>query len=137
MSHPQSPKLIVLFDGICKLCHRSVQFIIQHDKHERIYFASLQSNYGKLFLTDRGLAKEYSDSMIFFDGEHYYTQSTAWLKLMYYLPWPWRLTIIFWIIPRIIRDAVYDFIAKRRYRYFGRFQECRLVQDEYRERFLL
>lgn len=127
---------IILFDGICNLCNQSVQFVIEHDSKNQFQFASLQSEFGQKFLKENQLNASEFDSMIFIENEKFYTKSSAPLKAAKYLDATISWTTIFMIIPKSIRDSVYNFIAKNRYRWFGKQESCWLPTPELKAKFL-
>lgn len=114
--------MIVRFDGVCNLCQASVQFIIRHDRTGKFKFAPLP-------------AGESGTVVLEIDG-HVYTKSTAALHIARGLDGPWKLAYVCVLVPRPIRDAVYTFIAKRRYRWFGRQDTCMVPTADIRSRFL-
>lgn len=109
-------KNIVIFDGHCNLCNKSVQFILQHERSADLYFASLQSEFGQTILKKHGFPENYTDSVLFFQNEQLFQQSTAALKISRYLRFPWRMVRMGYIIPRFLRDVIYRYIAKNRLR---------------------
>jgi predicted DCC family thiol-disulfide oxidoreductase YuxK len=127
---------VVLFDGVCNLCNASVRFLIRRDRAGRLRYASLQSQYGKGRLAALGLPPDYSDSIVFLEDGRAFTRSAAVVRLLAYLRWPWPLLGVAVVLPAPLRDALYDFIARVRYRWFGRLDECPLPRPEWRERFL-
>ena len=130
------PKPVILFDGVCNYCNGMVNFLIRKDKQRRFLFAPLQSNAGQELLGQFGLNTTQLDSFIFISDGKAYLRSTAGLKLYNQLPWYWKWTQLFWIVPRVIRDAVYNFIARNRYKWFGKRDQCMVPSAEVRERFL-
>lgn len=129
-SHP-----VVLFDGVCKLCNASVNFILQRDPKGRIKFAPLQSDYGQALFKEYGKGSEMPDSIIFLEGDRLTAKSTAALRIIKYLDRLWPLCMIFLLVPRFIRDFVYDIVAKNRYRWFGKNDTCRIPDPEHEDRF--
>ena len=128
-------KSIILFDGVCNLCSGSVQFILKRDKDKKFLFASLQSNYGQNFLKQFNLPTNTFNSFILYQDGKILTRSTAALKMFQQLKgWSW--VKIFWAAPKFIRDAVYNLIAKNRYKWFGKKDECWLPTPELKARFL-
>ncbi len=127
---------IIYFDGVCNLCNASVDFIIKHDKKRRFRFASLQSEWGQQILKDQNFNSNDYDSFILKDGIQVFIKSTAALKVCAKLGFPWNLLSIFVIVPAPIRDVVYSWIAKNRYRWFGKKETCRLPSTEERRLFL-
>lgn len=126
---------IILFDGVCNFCNRSIQFIIKRDPHATFQFASLQSDIGRKLDLDYG-PPTYVDSVILIEDELVYMKSTAALKICKRLNGAWRLLYIGILIPRPIRDFVYDYIANHRYQWFGRATSCIVPSKEIRKRFL-
>ncbi|MCA9984264.1 MAG: thiol-disulfide oxidoreductase DCC family protein [Anaerolineales bacterium] len=127
---------ILLFDGVCNLCQGSVQFIIKRDKAALFRFASLQSEFGRAAIARHGRDPDRLDSFILLENDRLFDRSTAALKVARQLPFPWWLATAGLVVPRPLRDWVYDQIAKRRYRWFGRQDECWLPTPELRQRFL-
>jgi predicted DCC family thiol-disulfide oxidoreductase YuxK len=113
-----------------------VNFIIKHDKKKIFRFAALQSEAGQKLLTQYNLPKNNFDSFILIDKGNVYKSSTAGLRLYNKLPWYWKWTHLFWIVPKFLRDAVYNVIAKNRYRWFGKKYSCMIPSAEVRNRFL-
>ena len=127
---------ILLFDGVCNLCNGSVQFIIDRDPEAVFRFAALQSEIGQQLLTHFELpVKELSSVVLIQDGRTY-THSDAPLKVVENLNGWWKLLRVFRPLPRFLRDGVYNWIAKNRYRWFGREESCRMPTPELRQRFL-
>lgn len=126
---------IVLFDGVCNLCNRSVDFIIRNEKSDKLQFASLQSDVGKSIVNKSGLDEIPDSVMLFVDGE-LLVRSDAALAISTYLKRPYAYGIIFKYVPKILRDSVYNLIAKNRYRWFGKKETCRVPSADERERFL-
>lgn len=127
---------IVLFDGVCNLCNRLVQFVLRHDRQERIAFASLQSPAGKKLLAQYQLSDVPKDTFVWIEGENSYIKSTAALRTVRALGGGWKLLYVLITIPRPVRDWVYQFIARRRYRWFGQTNQCILPKPEHEHRFL-
>lgn len=126
----------VYFDGVCNLCNAGVQFIIDRDRKRRFRFASLQSEYAKERLTLFGLQPEKLNSIILEREGRFYTESTAALHIARDLGMPWASAVLLLAIPRGARDWIYRLIAKNRYRWFGRKDQCRIPSPETRDRFL-
>ncbi|MBX7151424.1 thiol-disulfide oxidoreductase DCC family protein [bacterium] len=127
---------IILFDGVCNLCNGSVLFIIKRDPKAQFRFASLQSAYGENFLKEKNLSTKEYDSIVLIEGDRFYTQSSAALRIAKRLNGAWPLFYIGIIIPKFLRDAVYNFIAKNRYRWFGKKDACMIPTPELRSRFM-
>jgi len=128
-------KPVILFDGVCNLCSGSVQFILKRDKEKKFLFASLQSAYGQKLLQQFNLPADNFNSFILYQDGKVFIKSTGALKLFSQLKnWGW--VKIFWIIPKFLRDAVYNLIAKNRYKWFGKKEECWLPTPDLKARFL-
>ena len=126
----------ILFDGVCNLCNGSVQFVIKHDKNAVFSFASLQSEKGQHLLSTLGLVTKQLDSIILIENQKVYTKSTAALRIALKLDNLIPLLYISIIIPRFIRDAVYQFISRNRYKWFGKTEDCWIPSEDLRNRFL-
>lgn len=127
---------IVLFDGVCNLCSSSVQFILKRDKKQQFLFGSLQGEYGQNMLQKFGLPSTEFNSFMLIEGETLYTKSSGALRMLKHLGGGWQLLYAFIIVPKFIRDAVYGWIAKNRYKWFGKKNECWLPRPEWKARFL-
>jgi len=127
---------IILFDGICNLCNQSVQFVIEHDSKNQFRFASLQSDFGQDFLKKNKLEAIQFDSIVFIEDDQFYTKSSAALKIAKYLDGITSWLTIFMIVPKPLRDIVYSFIAKNRYRWFGKNESCWLPTKELKAKFI-
>ena len=126
---------LILFDGVCNLCTGSVQFVLKRDKEKKFTFASLQSTTGQKLLAQFNLPNNTFNSFILYQDGKVYTRSTAALKMFQQLR-GWKWVKIFWIVPKFIRDGVYNLIARNRYKWFGQKSECWLPTPELKERFL-
>lgn len=126
---------IILFDGVCNLCNSAVQYVIKRDGKGLFKFASLQSETGRILLVKSGLPPDHLKSFVYIHGSRFYTRSTAALKVAQQLKGPVQLLYGFIIVPGVIRDWVYDFIAKNRYRLFGRKDTCIIPTPQLKERF--
>jgi predicted DCC family thiol-disulfide oxidoreductase YuxK len=129
-------KPVVLFDGVCNLCNGAVQFIIKRDPYARISFASLQSPIGQNLLEKNKLPSSDFDSFIFLEDGKVYTESTAALKTLRYLTGAWKLAAVLIIIPKPVRDFFYRYIAKNRYKWFGKKEQCMTPSEDTKKRFL-
>ncbi|MED3511257.1 MULTISPECIES: thiol-disulfide oxidoreductase DCC family protein [Bacillus amyloliquefaciens group] len=136
MKPAQLPDRVLLFDGVCNLCSGAVQFIIKRDPAGKISFASLQSDTARELLASEGLPTEQFDSMIFIENGRIYKKSAAVLKVSRHLRGAWRLSAVFFAVPRPLRDRAYSFIARRRYQWFGKREACMLPSPEIKNRFL-
>lgn len=127
---------VVLFDGVCNLCNRSVQFIIKRDKKNIFRFASLQGKTGQTILQQHGLPPDQFNSFILVEGEKIRLRSSGALWMLKLLGGGWSLLYGFIIVPAFIRDAVYNFIARNRYKWFGRKESCMIPTPALKHRFL-
>lgn len=127
---------VILFDGICNFCNSAVNFTIKRDKKAIIQYAPLQTEKGRMFLRQYNLPINEMKSFLFIEDGKVYTRSTAALRVCRYLRGIWPLCFVFMIVPRFIRDGIYDWIAKHRYKWFGVRQECMMPAPEVRKRFL-
>ena len=130
------PEYLLFFDGVCNLCNGLVHFIIRRDKRGRFRFASLQSEVGQRFLQTHGLAESHLDSLVYWRKGKMLTRSSAALNVASDLGGPWAFAYFFMLVPRFIRDAVYDLVARKRYRWSGKRDACMVPTSELRERFL-
>ncbi|MBB4827075.1 putative DCC family thiol-disulfide oxidoreductase YuxK [Sporosarcina luteola] len=129
-------KRIVLFDGECNFCNSSVQFIIKRDPSNHFLFSSLQSETGKKYVKQFHIP-ENVDSLVLIEKGKAYTKSAAALHIAKKLDGLWHLLFLFILVPRKIRDSVYDYVAKNRYKWFGKREEaCMLPTPEERKRFI-
>jgi predicted DCC family thiol-disulfide oxidoreductase YuxK len=129
-------KKIILFDGVCNLCSSSVRFILKHDKKNQFLFSSLQGKTGQAYLKKFNLPVDAFNSFMLVEGEKLYTRSSGALRMLKYLGNGWQLLYAFIIVPKFIRDGVYNFIAKNRYRWFGKKEECWIPTDALKAKFL-
>lgn len=127
---------IVLFDGYCHLCSGSVQFIIKRDPGACFRFASLQSEKGKAVFENAEISSGETDSVILVEKGRVYTRSAAALRIARRLTCGWSLLSVFILVPAFIRDVVYDWIARNRYRWFGKRETCFLPDPDEAYRFL-
>lgn len=127
---------MVLFDGVCNLCNASVDFILERDSKSIFRFASLQSEAGQELLRRFRLPTEEHRSLVLVEGDRFFTRSSAALLIARRLDGFWPLLYAFIVVPRFLRDAVYDLFARNRYRWFGRRDTCRVPTPEERGRFL-
>lgn len=116
---------IIIFDGVCALCNSSVNILIKLDKQKLFQYTSLQGKFVQTLEITPNI-----DSIIFYDDGTLYYKSTAILKILNALGGIWIFTNVFYIIPRVIRDYIYDVIAKYRYKIFGKMDSCRVPKKE-------
>ena len=128
---------IILFDGVCNFCNGAVNFTIKRDIQKRIRFAALQSDAGRRLVQQYGLPADDLRSFLFIENGKVYNRSTAALKVCRYLSSLWPLCFGLMIVPPFIRNGIYDWIAKNRYKWFGERQKCMIPTPEVRARFLV
>ena len=126
----------ILFDGVCNFCDRSVNFIIKRDRNNRLLFAPLQSHAGRELAEQYGFQNDYLGSMVFVENGKAYTRSTAALRIAAYLGGAWPLLKILLLVPRFIRDAAYNLIARNRYKWFGKKETCMVPGPAIRAKFI-
>ncbi len=127
---------IIMFDGVCNFCNSSVQFIIRRDPHGYFHFTALQSETARGLLANRELDSSQSDSILLLEDGQLYSSSTAALRIARRLKgWP-KLASVFLLVPRALRDPVYRFLARNRYKWFGKQDACMLPSPDVRQRFL-
>ncbi len=127
---------ILFFDGVCNLCNGTVQWVIRQDSQQAIQFAALQSETAKLKLSALGIDLQKLESLVFLEDGVVYTHSDAALRLARALGSPWSWVGMFVFVPKFIRDAVYRFIAKNRYAWFGKQESCMMPTPDLKKRFL-
>jgi len=134
---PVSDHPVILFDGVCNLCHWAVRFVIRRDRAAVFRFAAQQSDAGGSLLAMAGEpASGSGDSVILIERGVVHRRSTAALRIARRMRFPWTLMYGLIIVPRSLRDRGYDFIAQNRYRWFGRQETCLVPSEELRARFL-
>lgn len=130
-------KKLILFDGVCNLCNSSVQYVIKHDKNNVFLFAALQSDIGQQIIEAYKIDTNKVDSILLYTpGKGVDYKSTAALKIASQLGFPQNLMTAFFIIPPFIRNWVYDYIAKNRYKWYGKKESCWIPTPELKSKFL-
>ena len=132
----QYPDHLLLFDGECNLCSRLVQFILRHDHNALFRFAALRSGTGRHILHEHGLHAPEFNSIVYLRNGRLLTRSTAVLHVARDLGGGWSAAYVLLLLPLFLRDAVYNLVARRRYRWFGRSPACMVPAGEYQNRFL-
>jgi predicted DCC family thiol-disulfide oxidoreductase YuxK len=127
---------IVIFDGVCNLCARSVQFILRHEAEPRFMFSPLQSPAGARLLGDHGFPTADVGSFVLLSDGKVYTRSAAALRIASHFKGAWQLLRVLWLVPRPLRDLLYDFVARNRYSWFGKAETCMVPTPELRTRFM-
>jgi predicted DCC family thiol-disulfide oxidoreductase YuxK len=127
---------IILFDGVCNLCSGFMQFVYKRDKKGRFKFVWLQDKKSLGILTWIDMDSESFKTIILIEEEKPYFKSTAFLKIVRYLRFPWPALTVGYILPSFIRDWIYDFIAENRYKWFGKKEMCMVPTGDLERRFL-
>lgn len=127
---------LVLFDGVCHLCTGSVQFLLKRDPEAHLRFASLQSKLGQKILKSQGLSQTDFRSFLFVEKGQLYQKSSAFLMASRHLSALWPILYLLIVLPRFLRDWVYDLVARNRYKWFGKREECWLPTKDIQARFL-
>ncbi|MEI8052393.1 MAG: DCC1-like thiol-disulfide oxidoreductase family protein [Bacteroidota bacterium] len=126
---------VILFDGVCNLCNNAVRFVIKRDPKSIFRFASLQSDFGKKIIAENHLSEKAFSSFILLEKDKIYFKSTAALRVIKKLNGVAKLLYVFIILPAVIRNVVYDFIAANRYKWFGKLNDCMVPGKENMNRF--
>lgn len=126
---------VVLFDGYCNLCNGAVRFLIERDTAGKFVYSALSWPYGEKVKAAFPELREV-DSIVLYDGERFHVKSTAALKIAGMMPGLWPAMKVFLVLPRFIRDAAYDLIARNRYSLFGKKETCMMPTSEIKARFL-
>ena len=125
----------MIFDGVCNLCARSVQFILNHESEPRFQFSPVQSAAGARVLEAHGFTAAEVDTFVLVSNGRVYTRSTAALRIAGHFKGAWQLLRLLWIVPRPLRDVLYTFVARRRYAWFGKSDSCLMPSAELNARF--
>jgi len=126
---------IILFDGVCKLCSFWSRFIIRVDKRYRFKLCTVQSDLGQALLQRLGYPLDHFDTMLLVHGDQVYTKSDAFVAVVKELPAPWAFARVVRFLPKAFRDGCYDWVARNRYRLFGRYDDCLLPLPEHEQHF--
>lgn len=129
-------KQVLFFDGECAMCNGSVKWIFARDQDDRLAFAALQGEAADEYRARHSDFPTTLDTFVLVDDGVVYTRSTAALRVASYLGFPWNMSVVFRLVPRFLRDAVYDFVAKRRFDWFGKVESCWLPPAHASHRFL-
>lgn len=127
---------VVLFDGVCKLCNGWARFLIKHDRRQVFRLAPIQSNEGQAILKWFGLPRDDYRTLYLIEGKRCYQRSAAVIRVLARLPPPWKLLALGWIIPAPLRNGCYDWVARHRYRWFGRYKTTRRPNSDHPGRYL-
>ena len=128
--------MIVVFDAQCLLCNSWVQFLLKHDKQGIFQFAAIQGQVGSQLLAEAGLKIEGLQTLLLVDGPQSWQHTDAILRVLHALGWPWRLAGVARLIPAALRDALYRVIARNRYQWFGKSEQCLMPDPAVAGRFL-
>ncbi len=128
--------MIIVFDAQCLLCNAWGQFLLRHDRRGVFRFASIQGATGRRLLAEAGLQVDGLQTLLLVDGSRSWQHTAAILRVLHGLGWPWRLAWVGWLIPSPLRDALYRWVARHRYRLFGRSETCLLPPPGTAMRFL-
>ncbi|HHB90289.1 MAG TPA: thiol-disulfide oxidoreductase DCC family protein [Anaerolineae bacterium] len=126
---------LLLFDGECNLCSGTVRWVLRHERGPALRFAALQSKTGAAILDDFDLPRDVMDTLVLVEGGRAYVKSEAVLRLARYLRWPWSWLRVGRLLPRAWRDALYDYVARHRYAWFGKSPVCLIPTPELADRF--
>jgi len=126
-------KNIILYDGECGLCNRSVQFILKHERNQNLQFTSLQSSFSKKIFSDFNIKTDFDESILFYRDGKLVSKSKAVLRIIPFLKWYFYPFLVIWLIPNFIRDMFYDFVARNRKRFS---KVCKLPNPNQSNRFL-
>jgi predicted DCC family thiol-disulfide oxidoreductase YuxK len=129
-------KQIILFDGVCNLCNGFIIFVYKRDSKAKFNFAWIQSELGKQILEQLNMPTDEYDTIIYMENGEVYFKSTAFLKIVKHLKFPWPLLWIGVIIPRFLRNWIYDLVAQNRYKIFGKKEQCLPPTGDLKKRFL-
>lgn len=131
-----SSPLIVVFDGQCLLCNGWVRFLLRHDQRGVFRFAAIQGRTGQALLQQAGLQLEGLQTLLLVDGVKSWQHTAAILRILHHLGWPWRAAWLGWLVPAVLRDALYRWVARHRYRIFGWSDRCMVPSPDVAARFL-
>ena len=129
-------KVILLFDGHCNLCNWAVQFVLQRNPKKTVQFSALTSKTAQEFLQKQAIDYSSIDSILLVTETAIYTKSTAALELCKHLNTIWKIALLGYLLPKVLRDFLYDKIAKNRYQWFGKQDKCLLPSPELQSRFI-
>lgn len=132
----QFEKPVLLFDGVCNLCNYWVNFVIDRDPEGRVMFAALQSDAGRQLLMQYNLDPEAMDTVVLIDNGKVYQRSDAIIRLSSHMKGGVRLLRTGVVFPRFVRDVIYNAVARKRYKWFGKRDQCRMPDPELKGRFL-
>ncbi|GIV29594.1 MAG: hypothetical protein KatS3mg028_0660 [Bacteroidia bacterium] len=129
----QDNKVILFFDGECVLCNKTVQWILQNERNDQIYFCCLQSDYAKNLIPAEFKS---IDSVVVYKGGKFYTHFDAFIQIIPYLKTKWKCLVILKVLPSFLRKKIYNFIARHRKQWFGSTDECWIMQSAWKNRMI-
>ncbi len=129
-------KKTILFDGVCNLCNKAVTFIIDHDPKDQFRFAALQSEVGVKLLSQYNIDSEKIDSIILINNDKAFIKASAALRIAKHLSGGWPILYGFVILPKFLTNSIYDFVARNRYDWFGKKDNCMIPTPELKSKFL-
>lgn len=133
----KSYKNVIFYDGVCLLCNRFILFVLKVDRKEKIFISALQTDFAKTILEDHNISNDKLNSVVFLKDDDIYTESTAALKIFQLLGFPWSIMTIFLIVPPLIRNGIYRWIARNRYRWFGKSEDiCEIPEKRFLTRII-
>lgn len=135
-SNEEITPAVLLFDGVCNLCNGSVQFILKHEKSEKLKFSAIQSEAGQKLLSQYNINPEQTNSVILISDGVVYTESDAVAKVAEFLKFPYNTGRYMKVVPRQIRNVFYKKVASNRYKWFGQKESCMIPTPDLRNRFL-
>jgi len=127
---------VIVFDGVCNWCNAWINFTIDHDPQGKFKLGTLQSEQAKQILQELQLSTEDFETFLLLERTHVFTKSTAVLRIARHLSGLWPLLYLFIVVPRPLRDAIYDIVARNRYRLKGKAETCRVPTPNERARFV-
>jgi predicted DCC family thiol-disulfide oxidoreductase YuxK len=136
MNTSENDKAIILFDGVCNFCNSSVNFVINHDSKNHFMFAALQSSKGRELMEKVGANSTTLDTLVLIENNKVFCKSSAALRIARRMNKLYPLLYIGMIVPKFIRDNIYDYFAKRRYKWFGKQETCMIPSEETMNRFI-
>lgn len=129
-------KKTILFDGVCNLCNTSVQFVIKHDKKDIFRFVPIQSDLGQKIISHIGIDTKVIDSIVLYEKDAYYYKAEAGLRILKHLSTIYKPLLVFSILPKALLNLIYDYVAKNRYKWFGKKESCMIPTPELESKFL-
>lgn len=139
VNHVPKNKQLILFDGVCNLCNSSVVYVIKRDQNNKFLFAPLQSDIGESITAQFKIDTNKIDSILLYNPikQKVYSKSTAALQVAKQLNFPTKLMAVFFVVPAFIRNWVYDYVAKNRYKWYGKKDACMIPTPELKAKFLM